>query len=496
MIRPDGSAFEQKYASAQSPSFVPANGALSDGKYTWEVVTSPIVSPEERAKAQSLRDQGLPASLPQGSVESGSFRVLKGNLLLPDSSAVESKTSSATTAKSASADQGPSPEPNVQVINDDLVVLGSQCIGLDCPTAPSFGFDTLRLQENNLRINFADTSSTASFPTADWRIVANDTTNGGASYLAFEDTGAGNQPFRVEAGAGSAALWVTDSGGNVGMGTTTPVVELHITDGDSPTFRLEQNGASGFTPQTWDVAGNEANFFIRDVTNGSQLPFKIQPGAPTDSVFIASNGNVSFGVGTSTPVSALHVKRSGPTALTLHNTVGSATNGWSINHSNANNLVFNSNDTAGPEFEMLATGGVNVSSPGPVAVAVHNTTKTNPWTIAHTNGNNLVFNSNDTAGPEFEILATGGIRVSGAMMNVPDYVFRKDYKLRSVDELESFVQEKGHLPGVTSAKDVAESGSINITEMQMQMLEKIEELTLYTIQQEKRIKELEAQNKK
>ena len=51
-----------------------------------------------------------------------------------------------------------------QVILDDLIVDGSACIGFDCVNGESFGFDTLRLKENNLRIKFQDTSSSASFP--------------------------------------------------------------------------------------------------------------------------------------------------------------------------------------------------------------------------------------------------------------------------------------------------------------------------------------------
>jgi Chaperone of endosialidase len=79
-----------------------------------------------------------------------------------------------------------------------------------------------------------------------------------------------------------------------------------VADGDSPTMRLEQNGSSGFTPQTWDVAGNETNFFIRDATNGSRLPFRIQPGAPTNSLFVTADG--SIGLGTSNPTDKLQVE--------------------------------------------------------------------------------------------------------------------------------------------------------------------------------------------
>ena len=72
--------------------------------------------------------------------------------------------------------------------------------------------------------------------------------------------------------------------GRVGLGTSVPYVELHIVDGDTPTVRLDQDGSAGWTAQRWDVAGNETNFFIRDATNGSRLPFRIFPGAPSNSL--------------------------------------------------------------------------------------------------------------------------------------------------------------------------------------------------------------------
>jgi hypothetical protein len=96
-----------------------------------------------------------------------------------------------------------------------------------------------------------------------------------------------------------------DDGGRVGFGTSTPVADLHVKSGNTPTLRLEQDGSSGFTPQTWDVSGNEANFFIRDATNGSTLPIRLRPGAPTSSIDIDSQGRVGFG--TDSPDYPIHL---------------------------------------------------------------------------------------------------------------------------------------------------------------------------------------------
>jgi hypothetical protein len=95
------------------------------------------------------------------------------------------------------------------------------------------------------------------------------------------------------------------------------VLDLHIATSDTPAHRLEQTNAGGFTAQTWDIAGNEANFFVRDVTSGSRLPFRIRPGAPTSSIDIAANGNV--GVGTGSPDAQLTVLGIGTTLPTIYN---------------------------------------------------------------------------------------------------------------------------------------------------------------------------------
>src|SRR4051794_40761070 len=139
-----------------------------------------------------------------------------------------------------------------QVFTDDVIVQGSLCVGLDCVNNENFGFDTIKLKENNLRIKFEDTSTLPGFPSNDWQITANDSASGGANYLAFDDVTSGRQPFRVTAGAPSAALFV-DNTGRLGLRTSTPVLDLHIATSNTPAHRLEQTSAGGFTAQTWDV---------------------------------------------------------------------------------------------------------------------------------------------------------------------------------------------------------------------------------------------------
>ncbi|MDH3244991.1 MAG: tail fiber domain-containing protein [Saprospiraceae bacterium] len=197
-----------------------------------------------------------------------------------------------------------------QQILDDLIVDGSLCVGLDCVNGENFGFKTLILKENNVRLKFDDTSVSSSFPRNDWCLEANASNNGGSNHFAIMDQGpsggtsGGNPVFKIIAGAPSNSIYV-DAQGDVGFGNNNPVVEMHSTDGDTPTLRLEQNGSSGWTPQTWDIAANETNFFIRDVSHGSKLPFRIRPDAPSNSLHVAADGKV--GLGTASPNASLHV---------------------------------------------------------------------------------------------------------------------------------------------------------------------------------------------
>ena len=335
---PDGNVYRREFKAGSSPSFAlldKAGAALGNGQYTYEIRFTTVqvrgskeslAAPDASVEDENGRTNRRPSSV-QSVVQSGSFAVQNGALYVGN----ETEPTSRLTPITKSLGKNPQQRtPDLisgntvnrlrnhrlslfsmpdQVIADDLIVQGSACIGLDCVNNESFGFDTIRLKENNTRIKFDDTSTASGFPNHDWQLTANDSASGGANKFSIEEITAGTVPFTITGSAPNNAIFV-DSTGRVGLRTSTPVLDLHTTTGNTPAHRYEQTNAGGFAAQTWDIAGNEANFFIRDVTGGSRLPFRIRPGAPTSSIDISATGNV--GVGTASPSGKLQVISSSP----------------------------------------------------------------------------------------------------------------------------------------------------------------------------------------
>ena len=75
-----------------------------------------------------------------------------------------------------------------------------------------------------------------------------------------------------------------------------------------------------------------------------------------------------------------------------------------------------------------------------------------------------------------------------------DFVFYQDYALRPLAEVEKFIQEKKHLPGIPSAAEQKQAGGVKLGEMQGRLLQKLEELTLYVISQQKEIEQIKKEN--
>ena len=385
---PDGRIFRREFRAGATPEFNLTDRQiekLPDGSYGYELRLNPVLSAGAketlmagRAKdddSETERTARKHPSVPS-QVQSGAFSILNGSIVI--GGAVEGQRTGRTTNPRTPAVASGNTETRLRqhrlalsaipddVIPDDLIVQGSACIGLDCVNNESFGFDTIRLKENNTRIKFDDTSTSAGFPANDWQLTANDSASGGSSKFSIEDITGAKVPFTIRAGAATNSIFV-DSTGRLGLRTSTPVLDVHVNTSNTPAIRLEQNSSGGFTAQTWDIAGNEANFFVRDVTGGSRLPFRIRPGAPTSSVDISATGNV--GIGTASPGNILSIvqnQNGNSFASILNNDAGATAKAYFITDNGTNTLRFQQNGTGfgGIGASLAGEGIVYQTAPG------------------------------------------------------------------------------------------------------------------------------------
>ena len=96
-----------------------------------------------------------------------------------------------------------------------------------------------------------------------------------------------------------------------------------------------------------------------------------------------------------------------------------------------------------------------------------------------------------TSNPQYSLDVNGTIRAKEIRVETTgaDFVFADDYQLRPLSEVKAFIAENKHLPEIQSAQEMQENG-VSVSELQTQLLQKIEELTLYILQQEEAIREL------
>jgi hypothetical protein len=97
----------------------------------------------------------------------------------------------------------------------------------------------------------------------------------------------------------------------------------------------------------------------------------------------------------------------------------------------------------------------------------------------------------------FTLYPNGNLTIAGSLIasgsTFPDYVFEPDYDLMPLADLRVFIRENGKLPEIPSAEDVQSRGGYNMTELQLKMLKKVEELTLYMLGQDEDLTNVKSQ---
>ena len=176
------------------------------------------------------------------------------------------------------------------------MVQGNTCIGSGCTTTDAT-IPALKLKGPDVDILFDDQDipKAAVAYTRKWALLVD-------SPERISSVSSTSMAARRR--SGSAAVRQDNSvsiasNGNLGLGTSTPAQDIHVMSGNTPALRLDQDGSESLTARTWDVGANDTKFFVRDVTGSSSEPLRIQAGAPTSSIEVASSGKV--GIGTASP---------------------------------------------------------------------------------------------------------------------------------------------------------------------------------------------------
>jgi hypothetical protein len=279
---------------------------------------------------------------------------------------------------------------------------------------------------------------------------------------------------------------ITESGW-LGLGTT-PATQFHVVANSAAvTGRIE---AAGDFASALDLKGSGNWWQLNKATNASGGSFNIVYNNGSAAFSINPNGNVGIGtaptasnklevlgninatgsITTTSPIFAAYLTLNSPMIYT-------GTSGGELNK-----YVQITNSLATPTPAGLKAGGLlvaddfNYSTPSKNDLSVKGKIGIGMGTtaLAYT----LSVNGNIGA-KDIQLTSTGW----------PDYVFATEYKLPTPYEVELFISKHKHLEGIPSAQEVAKDG-YSVTELNQALLKKVEELTLYMIQQQKELDEL------
>ncbi len=362
--------------------------------------------------------------------------------------------------------------------------------------------------------------------------------NGTASWFAGQAGTNGNFGIATSNNLQSSTLFNITTAGNVGIGTNAPANKLHIID-VTGTNTLNLQLSTNTLGETIGIAfgtqpGNRTKAAITGVnTNsgnaGGALAFYTNAGASlNEAMRITSTGNV--GIGTASPnanmesLAATEQMRLSYDAT--HYTSLTTTSAGNLNVVPVGgNVVFNglaiissagtfssptgltnSGGSANAYLNTATTGTTisrNVADASPAAIVSQLNASSTGDILDLRNSGGTVFNVTragnvgiGTINPDAKLAVQGTIHSTSVFVDTnvptPDYVFKDGYRLPTLAEVKAYTDKNHHLPEVPAAAEFEKNG-INLGEMNMLLLKKVEELTLYLIEKDKQIKELQKQ---
>ena len=269
-----------------------------------------------------------------------------------------------------------------------------------------------------------------------------------------------NHAFRLNAGPGGGKLSIYPTGDVVvGDNTVGSIGKLTVKTTNNADG-ISHIGDNGNILKT-RMGGTSAGIGTFSPTN-----MRIFSGGLTRIFISEATGNVGIGVTDDNPLYKLDV---GDRMRIRNGGNGSTAGVWLNNSANTTPIAF-----------MGIADDVTTGFYSPVF----------GWgLIMNTNTGNVGIG---TLNPTYKLSVNGDIRTKEVVVesNWPDYVFDDQYHLSSLEEVEKFIAQNKHLPNIPSAKEVEENG-LHIGDVQKRMMEKIEELTLYMIEANKKIERLE-----
>ncbi|WP_147296582.1 fibronectin type III domain-containing protein [Flagellimonas nanhaiensis] len=259
--------------------------------------------------------------------------------------------------------------------------------------------------------------------------------------------------------------------GNVGIGTTNPSELLDI-NGNIEVNRMVK------------IDGHGAVGSLQIMDNTDTGTYDVLLRGDAGSSYIKSG---SFGIGTSNPLSKVHIFN-GSSGQNPHNYSDLSVE--DTDHVMISLMTYNTKQAyyGFADTDDGFVGGIQYSHPDD---ALHFRVNNHSSDMMIDASGNVGIG---TTSPDAKLAVKGNIHAEEVKVDLsvpgPDYVFKEDYDLKSLEEVQNHIKAHGHLPNIPSAKEM-EANGIDLGEMNMKLLEKIEELTLYILEQEKK---LEIQN--